>query len=37
MRNDVFDWIGLSAITIALHGLHHGFEPVYLAMSLRLP
>lgn len=29
MRHDAVDWIRLLAITIALHGLHHGFQPVY--------
>jgi|UPI0004B78608 hypothetical protein len=29
MRHDTFDWIGLLAIAIALHGWHHGFRPVY--------
>ncbi|WP_262271144.1 hypothetical protein [Microvirga yunnanensis] len=24
-----FDWIGLLAIAIALHGWHNGFRPVY--------
>jgi hypothetical protein len=29
MRHDAFDWIGLLAVAIALHGWHHGFRPVY--------
>jgi hypothetical protein len=27
MRHDAVDWIGLLAIAIALHGLHHAFSP----------
>jgi hypothetical protein len=33
MPHDAFDWIGLLAIPIALHGLHQGVQPVTPAMS----